>query len=445
MRRVKKFISFINVLVILTSWAPSSLGEAYSNPLIKPQEMMEYQKLPKMMVNILLLGIDFGHKGYWGSGIKRTLEDCHTDAMMVLAIDLDNHSLDLVSLPRDTLTYVPGVKGIYKLNAAVNCGDGTVEDGLRKAAEASSWLLGGVKIDYYFAIDMNAMIVAGDEIGGVDFNLEMTYTGNSGKKYRKGLQHLDGTGITDYLRARTNATINYNDIGRTNRQRELMAAIIAKLKVEKGFVLNTISLLQKIQGGFFTNITQNLNAESLMTDLLPLLSALMRVDMESAGSYVLTGKYRYALKNWNFTFTDQEHRVSVIRDVYGITVPKLEFVSYGYTKWLTANALPIVRYISVADQLRDSVTAQHGSLSIVQEEALAVFDQALEQLKASFQTASISMETVDTKTMKKAGTTLRKAGEDLVNLFDGMEKPDWTTGKAWYNDRMFNEKDVNFH
>jgi len=55
------------------------------------------------------------------------------------------------------------------------------------------------------------------------------------------------------------------------------------------------------------------------------------------------------------------------------------------------------------------------------------------------------METVDTKTMKKAGTTLRKAGEDLVNLFDGMEKPDWTTGKAWYNDRMFNEKDVNFH
>lgn len=445
MRSVIKISAFIMALAILTSLNPGAMGEAYTNPLINPREMTEYLELPKRMVNILLLGIDFGHAGYWGSGTKRTLEDCHTDAMMVLAIDLEENSLDLVSLPRDTLTYVPGVKGIYKLNAAVNCGDGTVEDGLRKAAEASSWLLGGVKIDYYFAVDMNAMIAAGDAIGGVDFDLEMSYTGHSGKKYRKGLQHLDGTGITDYMRARTNATVNYNDIGRTNRQRELMAAIIAKLKAEKGFILNTLSLLRKIQGGFFTNITQNLTEESLMTGLLPLLSVLMRVDVENAGSHVLTGRYRNALKGWNFTFTDQEHRIGVIRDVYGVTVPELDFVSFAYTKWLTDSGFPTARAISVADQLRDSVAVQSGSLSAAQAEALDAFDHALEETKALFQAASVSTKSGDTNAMRKAGKALRQAGDDMAELFESIKKPAWTTGRSWYEDRMINEKDVKFY
>lgn len=445
MRRIEQVISLFMVLLILLSLTPAALGEAYSNPLIAPQVTTEYLQLPKRMVNILLMGIDFGHTGYWGSGPKRILEDCHTDAMMVLAIDLEKNSLDLVSLPRDTLTYVPGVKGIYKLNAAVNCGDGTVEDGLMKAAEASSWLLGGVKIDYYFAVDMNAMIIVGDSIGGVDFDLEMSYTGTSGKKYRKGFQHLDGTGITDYLRARTNATINRNDIGRTNRQRELMAAIIAKLKAEKGFVLNTLGLLGKIQGGFFTNITQNLTEESLMTGLLPLLSVLMTLDLAKAGSHVLTGRYRSALKGWNFTFTNQEHRVGVIRDVYGVTVPDLEFVSFKYTKWLTDNGFPTIRFVSVAGQLRDSITTQYISMSAAQAEALAAFDQALQETKALFQAASVSMESGDTNAMKKSGKVLIQAGDDLAELFDGIAKPVWTTGRTWYLDRMINEKDVKFY
>ncbi len=61
------------------------------------------------------------------------------------------------------------------------CGGGKTEDGFQKACEAASWLLGGIKINYYCAVDMRAMIAIGDTIGGVDFKLEMSYKGQFGK------------------------------------------------------------------------------------------------------------------------------------------------------------------------------------------------------------------------------------------------------------------------
>jgi anionic cell wall polymer biosynthesis LytR-Cps2A-Psr (LCP) family protein len=153
---------------------------AYTHPLMGQTAITEYIELPRRMLNILLLGIDFGPRGYRGSAWKNEWEECHTDAIMLLAVNLDEQKIDIVSLPRDTVTYVPGVKGIYKLNAAFNCGvtiGGTVEAGLEKTCEAASWLLGGVKVDAYCAVDMVTMIERGDAMGGVDFETELAYKG----------------------------------------------------------------------------------------------------------------------------------------------------------------------------------------------------------------------------------------------------------------------------
>lgn len=115
-----------------------------SNPLVNPQKI-EYVETEHEYLNILLAGIDFGRKGYLGSYHKTELLQCHADAMLVIAMDRTDGSVDLISLPRDSLTYVPGVRGIYKLNGAVNCGD-TLEEGLECACAAASWLLGGVEV-----------------------------------------------------------------------------------------------------------------------------------------------------------------------------------------------------------------------------------------------------------------------------------------------------------
>lgn len=426
-------------ILALTACAFAEAGGA-KNPLIHPDTITEYVPLPHRIVNILLLGIDFGHKGYWGSGGKRTLEDCHTDAVMVIAVNLDEKRVDFISLPRDTLTYVPGVKGIYKLNAAINCGNGSMEAGLQKACDAASWVLGGIKIDYYFAVDMNAMVALGDAIGGVDFELEMSYTGHSGRKYYKGLRHLDGVGITDYMRSRTNATVNANDIGRTGRQRELMMAILKKLKDDKELLLTVFKTAQGLQNSFFTNIT-----DAVVTDFLPLLPVFVNMEEKSAGSHVLTGKYRTALRGWNFTFTDQEHRREVIKKVYGVDVPELKYVSLEYTKWLVNHGFTVVRYLAVAEKLREEINAiDEAAMSAAQKEALAAFDACYMQAQKAFEATADSMSEGDTKAMAAAGKELRKRGDELYRILDGVSKPVWYTGKYWYADRMINEIDVNF-
>lgn len=203
--------------------------EVSHNPIIEPLKTIPKLQTKDRFTNILLLGVDYGFPGYWGSHHKKVLQECHTDAFMVLSINMTTSEVNLVSIPRDSVTYVPGVRGLYKLNAAFNCAE-TIEEGCLRACEAASWMLGGVPMDYYACVDLAAMIALCDHIGGADLELEMGYTGHSGKYYSSGKQHLDGQGLADYARARKNATRNANDVGRTGRQRQVVSAILKVLK-----------------------------------------------------------------------------------------------------------------------------------------------------------------------------------------------------------------------
>jgi polyisoprenyl-teichoic acid--peptidoglycan teichoic acid transferase len=430
---MKSTVKAIFILLgIISLFSSSSLAEVvdHHNYLIDPQPIVKYTAPAQNIKNILLLGIDKSDRAA-AKGF-----DYHTDAIMILAVNLDEKRVDLVSLPRDTLTYVPGIKGIYKLNAAINCGGGKTEEGFAKACEAVSWMLGGIKIDYYCAIDMKAMVAIGDAISGVEFNLDMNYTGAYGK-YHKGMQHLNGKGIVDYLRARRNATVNANDIGRTGRQRELIFAIFEKTRGNPALLSNVLSTVQKMDDAIFTNMSA--------ADVMSYLPLALELDVSKVGSYVITGKYRTALQGWNFTFTDQETRKEVIQKVYGIEVPELKYVSYEYSKWLVNDGLEVVRYLSVAKLLREEVSKyDEAAMNAAQKEALAAFDLAYTQTQDAFDTAADSMSKADTELMADAINELRKHGDALYKLFDGIAKLAWTTGKYWYADRMINEIDVNF-
>jgi polyisoprenyl-teichoic acid--peptidoglycan teichoic acid transferase len=438
MRRFGRTLCLLCCLSLVCR-ATAAVGEsAYTNPLLNPNTVSAYTELPEDMLNILLLGIDYGHKGYLGSGAKNVLEECHTDAMLVVSIHQDSKKIDLVSLPRDTLTYVPGIRGIYKLNAAVNCGE-TEEDGLQKACDAASWLLGGVKIDYYCAVDMNVMETLGDALGGVDFELEMSYTGHSGKKYAKGLTHLDGTGIVDYLRSRNNATVNSNDIGRTARQRELMTAIFQKLKADYSLMIKVFKVAMDNADGFFTNIPVS------GTSLVSAISYLKALNAENIGSYVITGKYRTALKGWNFTFTDQENRQSVIREVYGIDVAPLAYVDYDYTQWLMESGFRTIHLLWVAQELQTYLLGlDDAALSQEGRQCERTFLDAVTATQDAFETAAVTMDDADTQAMIAARDAMKSAGEAAAEQLGYPDKLLWTTGKYWYTDPYINEVQLNW-
>ena len=429
---MKKLISQILLLVMLVACFAGQTVAAEEvvskNPLIDPQTV-EAAKTPQRYTNILLVGIDLAFPGYAASAYwdKTDLLDCHTDSIMVVSINMTTDEVNLVSLPRDTLTYVPSVHGIYKLNAAFNCAN-TVEEGLKRISDAASWLLGGITIDHYCAVDMDAMVKLGDFIGGVDMELEMTYTGNSGRKYKKGMQHLDGVGIMDYIKARPNATVNANDIGRTARNRATMTAIFHKIKSDASLIKSGWDYANSGEINFYTDMT-----------LAKVLNLANKVkNAETIGSHVLTGKYMSALANWNFTFTDQEHRIGVIKEVYGIDVEEIPYVSLAYTKWLMAEGFTTSRYVAISRDILAQFKDQEN-MTDAQKAAVEKLEAALTETITAFDAAADAMgENGTNSKMITARRAMREAANKVYTLFTGAEY-NWYSGKLWYADPMIND------
>ena len=70
----KRIVHITFMLVLLIRSEIIAVANEINNPLIDPQEITTYNDLSDDFLNILLLGIDFGTRGYWGSGSKMILE-----------------------------------------------------------------------------------------------------------------------------------------------------------------------------------------------------------------------------------------------------------------------------------------------------------------------------------------------------------------------------------
>lgn len=433
MRKIQRILAVLFILCLAAPAAAQEAAVSPENPIIFPREGVSYVSVPDSIVNVLFMGIDFGAEGYWGSGYKNDILQCHTDAVLVVAINLTRRRIDIVSLPRDSLTVVPGVRGVYKLNGAVNCAR-TLKEGLGRTKASVEWLLGGVKIDCYFAVDMNTMFRLGDAIGGVDFNVDMEYVGSSGKTYVIGWQHLNGTGIMDYVRARKNATVDDNDLGRARRQRDMMTAVFNQLITNRQSATNVLNVLADPSSGFFTDMT---SAQAV--GFVVLLPTLLGMDKDRFTSYSLDGKYRSAM-GFNFTFTDQEHRTEVIKTVYGIDVPPLPYVSYEHTKWLMETGFSSARTLAVADELRQKIQAMRLNFTEEQRQAWDTFLAAYWDAVDYFQKAADTLDADATDKMKNTRVTLRNAGDALAALVGYTEEIPWNYAvKLWYDDPYVNE------
>ncbi|MBQ6891126.1 MAG: LCP family protein, partial [Clostridia bacterium] len=211
------------------------------------------------IVNVMLMGIDAFEGGGTTSGSQP-----HTDVMMVVAVNFDKDTVDLITLPRDTFTTAPGYHGFYKLNGVFNAGGGMddLAGGFALTCRAAEIWLGGISIPYYYAVDFQAVVDIVDAIGGIDYQVDQTFKANvpqnssmkEGKTYYKSdeLQHLDGNAVLGYLRIRHDA--DGLDSSRTARQRRMMVAIFAKLKKE-GKLSQNPSLINAAPSGVDTNTT----------------------------------------------------------------------------------------------------------------------------------------------------------------------------------------------
>lgn len=304
------------------------------SPTVDPYEEL-YSKadtsMMKDIVNILLVGVDYATERETWSGKK----EWHSDVMIVLAINFEENRADLISLPRDTYADVPGIKGIYKLNASINCGGGLYnKDGsfnpmsLNKVCESAEWMLGGIPVDYYFAVTMTSLKDLVDLCGGLDYDMDIKFH-IQGRSYEKGMQHLNGQGFLDYCRVRKGANgLSASETGddkRVNRQKKILVALFRQMQADR-LITQIPDLIQTFDGDLFTNCSYAQTAA--------LAAFAYNLDPENIGMCSMGGSSS-SLFQWNFVFTDQDNRVKIIKNVYNVDAAKYHkyTLSYGRYTW----------------------------------------------------------------------------------------------------------------
>ena len=256
-----------------------------------------------------------------------------SDTMLLLRFNPHTNQLVVLSIPRDTRTYIGG--GLAKINEA------NLYGGPALTAETMSELLGGVAIDRYVRINVQGVEKLVEALGGIMVNVpkDMKYQDDSQHLYinlKAGEQRLNGDQALQFLRYRYD---DYGDIGRIQRQQMLMRAV-----VEQALTPRTIARLPKILSVIQSNVDTNLKVE----ELLALVGFAAQTNHSNIQMLMLPG---------DFSAPD-EFELSYWLPNYGQIDELVEqYFGFGTEQYLTSNDPSYLR-VAIQDTIGDEVAVQ---------------------------------------------------------------------------------------
>lgn len=210
-------------IINLYKTSESAMQDSYDKTDSKRQSSIREGKVnpSKDAVSILFLGID-DNEGRRKNG--QTTEHSRTDSMILSTFSPDKRQIRLLSIPRDTISYIPKV-GYYDKITHAHAYGGPV------AAMDSVEATLNVPVDYYVRVNMDAFVEAVDELGGINYDvpydLNEPNTDDSGRiKIKKGYQKLNGDEALAVARTRHHDS----DLKRGERQMDLIKLLFQKAK-----------------------------------------------------------------------------------------------------------------------------------------------------------------------------------------------------------------------
>lgn len=170
----------------------------------RPKELELSSREP---FSILMLGVD-----------ERPGDQGRSDSMIVITVNPDKKSMEMLSIPRDTRVEIVGKGFDDKINHAFAFG------GIEMAMNTVEKFL-DIPIDYYVKMNMEGFKEIVDSVGGisVDNDLEFDYEGHH---FAKGQLALNGEEALKYARMRYDDS--RGDFGRQMRQRQVIQGVIDK-------------------------------------------------------------------------------------------------------------------------------------------------------------------------------------------------------------------------
>ncbi|MGE4353105.1 MAG: LCP family protein [Oscillospiraceae bacterium] len=210
-----------------------------------------------------------------------------TDTIMVATFDIVNHTINVVSIPRDTLVDVSwNVKKVNTLYSA---------SGLDGLLDGISDIL-GYKINCYAIIDLDAFVRIIDTIGGVyyDVPVDMNYydpTQNLRINISKGYQWLDGEHAVGVVRFRSGYPTA--DIGRIGTQQDFLKAV-AKQLLQIGNITKINEFAQIFSECVDTNLT--------VGNIVRFGEEFLKVKEEDINFYMLPAEYNGSIRGLSYCF-----------------------------------------------------------------------------------------------------------------------------------------------
>jgi polyisoprenyl-teichoic acid--peptidoglycan teichoic acid transferase len=296
-------------------------------------------KMPELTrpVNILVLGLKVLTSDIEGSANKNLGYEVWensfkglTDTMLLVRFDPQNKKLSVLSIPRDTRTYVEG-RGEVKINEA------NYHGGPASSAKSVSGLLGGVGIDRYVTVNIHGIKSLVDALGGITINVpkDMKYTDQTQHLYidlKAGKQRLNGEQIVQYLLYRHD---DLGDIGRVQRQQTLMRAF-----VEQEVNISLLSRLPKILSVVQSHIDTNLSIEELVA-LAGFATQTQRSDVQML---MVPGKFS----------DNKDYKASYwLPDQSAIETLVAEHFDFGQNSWKIENADATFLKVAIQDSTGD--------------------------------------------------------------------------------------------
>lgn len=238
-------------------------------------------------INIAFFGLDKNEQR------EETLGSFRTDTIIIYRLDFENNHVGMLSIPRDTYVPIANKGRSDKINHAFPYGGGIDGNGFENSINTVSDFLGGVEIDKYFGMDMAVIVPVIDAIGGVEYNVDVTYT-KKGFNLHKGLQTLDGNMAQQYIRFRYTAN---GDIDRVQRQQKFLLAFLDQM-AKKVTVEKAMDIYAQVKGNTYTDISTK-----QMMALANFLRKLDKSDFENyyvKGSFMNKNKISYWKPNMNY-------------------------------------------------------------------------------------------------------------------------------------------------
>ncbi|UOQ50293.1 LCP family protein [Gracilibacillus caseinilyticus] len=200
----------------------------------------------KDSISILFIGIDDSEKRQSNNESSQL-----SDALILATLNKQDHSVKMLSIPRDSYVYVPIKDRQTKINHAHAYG------GPSATIETVEQFL-DIPVDYFVRINFNAFMDVVDTLNGITVEVPYEFYEQDSQDRKNAIHLLPGeqtlNGEEALALARTRKLDN--DIERGKRQQQIMKAILQK-SMSLGSVFKYDDLIEAVGNNMKTNMTFN--------------------------------------------------------------------------------------------------------------------------------------------------------------------------------------------